>query len=160
MFISLAILTVVYMVQSAYMDIKEKKIYFLPCLILVFDWCMYMRYEDKWDIGMILAYLIFNLCIYFLLNKFHVWGEGDSAMLLLLSNVYIGVVGPMSGWQMIFGECMCLILTLIIAIGISYLESKVKKEKFGKTYKAAVAPGFAVVICVLLVIGVVVRYVL
>lgn len=80
-------------------------------------------------------------------------------MLLLLSNVYIGVADPMSGWQMIFGECICLIITLLFAIIIGYIESKVRKEKFGRKYKAALAPGFAIVICALLAAGVVMRYV-
>lgn len=157
LYIPIVVLTIIYMIQSACMDIKEKKIYSNLCLMLAFDWALYLMYAFGWNKLILLAYWAVHIVLYFIFNKFHVWGAGDSDMWMLLMNVHLAVFGPRSVCEMVIGECMCLVATLGIAIVISFIESKVKKEKFNKHYKAAVAPGFAVVISILMAAGLVWR---
>ena len=157
LFMILAVVTIIYLVLSAWMDLKERKIYSFPGIMLSLSWLSYLfsTGEHRWQF--LVCYTIFHVALWFLFNRLKMWGAGDSDVFLLLSNVLLALTGPISGWRILFLECTALIGILDIAIIVGFIESKIKKSEFSLKTKAAVVPGFAVVISVLLVIGIIGR---
>ena len=153
----LAVVTVVYLVLSARMDFKERKIYTFPSILLSLAWVSYLFSTGEHTWKFLVCYVLFNVFAYMLFNHIKIWGAGDSDIFLLLSNVLLAVVGPTSGWNILFLECIAIIGVMVVAIILGCIESKVKKEKICLESKVAVVPGFAFVITILLLIGVVGR---
>lgn len=157
LFIILAVVTVVYLVLSARMDFKERKIYTFPGIMLSLSWVSYLFSTGEHTWQFMVCYVLFNASAWMLFNRMKIWGAGDSDIFLLLSNVLLAVVGPTSGWNILFLECIAIIGVMVAAIIFGCIESKVKKVKISLKSKVAVVPGFAFVITVLLLIGVVGR---
>ena len=157
LFMILAVVTIIYLVLSAWMDLRERKIYSFPGIMLSLSWLSYLFSTGEHTWQFLVCYTVFHAMVWLLLNRFKVWGAGDSDVLLLLSNVLLALTGPIRGWEILFLECTAFIGILDIAIIVGFIESKIKKTEFSLKTKAAVVPGFAVVISVLLVIGIIGR---
>ena len=157
LYIILALVTVIEIVLTARMDIKERKIYTFPIFMISLSWLSYLFSTREYTWQFLLCYGIFNLSAWLLFNQIKMWGEGDSDLFLALSNILLATVGNVGGCTILFLECMSLIYVMAMAICIGFIESRVKKEKLNLHSKVAVAPGFAVVIIVILVVGVIGR---
>lgn len=151
LYVALAILTVIYMIQSGYMDVKEKKIYTFPCQVLAVMWSCYILWTLEVDIKMFIGFWIIHIAIYILFNKLQIWGAGDSDILLLFGNVYFVAMEPVNAYSFVFGECICLVIALSFSILIGWIESKVREKRLGDKNKVAVVPGFSIIIAMLLV---------
>ena len=157
LFMILAIVTIIYLFLSAGMDLRERKIYSFPGIMLSLSWLSYLFSTGEHTCQFLVCYTVFHATIWFLLNHFKVWGAGDSDVFLILGNVLLALTGTISGWRIIFLECIALISILTIAIIVGFIESKIKKTEFSLKTKAAVVPGFTVVISVLLATGIIGR---
>ena len=157
LYMIIAIVTIIEFVMMARMDIKERKIYTFPMIMLSIAWLSYLFSTEEYAWQFLVCYTLFNLSSKFLFNRMKIWGAGDSDAFLVLSNVLLAVTGPVSGWMILFLECIAIMGVMAAAIVIGFVESKIKKEKLNLKSKVAVVPGFAVVITVLLIIGVVGR---
>ena len=153
LYIGLMIVTLIYVVSSAVMDVRERQIYTFPALMLSLAWFSYMAGTNEYEIKYLVAYGLFNVSLWFVFNRFKVWGAGDSDIFLVASNVLLAVVGPVSGYKIVMYECVLVIGVMIFSMFIGYIESKVKKEKLTKYSNIAVVPGFAFVMTVLMFAG-------
>lgn len=153
LFMILAVVTIIYLILSARMDFKERKIYTFPGIMLSLSWLSYLFSTGEHTWQFLVSYALFNVSAWFLFNRMKIWGAGDSDVFLLLSNVLLAVVGPTSGCNILFLECIAIIGVMAVAIICGCIESKLKKEKISLKSKVAVVPGFAFVITVVLVIG-------
>ena len=86
LYIILAIVTVIEIVLTARMDIKERKIYTFPIFMISLSWLSYLFSTREYTWQFLLCYGIFNLSAWLLFNQIKMWGEGDSDLFLALSN--------------------------------------------------------------------------
>lgn len=157
LFMILAVVTIIYLVLSARMDLKERKIYTFPGIMLSLSWLSYLFSTGEHTLQFLVCFALFNASAWFLFNRMKIWGAGDSDVFLLLSNVLLAIVGPTSGWRILFLECIAIIGVMAAAIIFGCIESKLKKEKLSLKSKVAVVPGFAFVTVVILLVGMVGR---
>lgn len=148
----LVVLTAIYMVQSAIMDIRERKVYSFLAIVLIIAWGIALITCGEMDIKQLIIYWLCHLIAVFIISYFKVWGDGDSYILMLFVNVYLYAIGNVTGIGAVIGELVSLIAALSVSILVGLLESKIRKVKYKKDYKAAVVPGFAVVLIVLSVV--------
>ena len=154
LFLVLAVVTMVELLLLARMDLKERKVYSFPILMMSLSWLSYLLSTGEYKWQFLLSFAALNMSVWFLFNRFKLWGAGDSDMFLVLSNILLAVVGPCRGSKILFLESIALIVVMLSAMFFGYIESKVKKEKLNLHSQVAVVPGFAFVICGLLVMGV------
>lgn len=157
LYIILAVVTIIEIVLTARMDIKERKIYTFPIFMMSLSWLSYLFSTREYTWQFLFGYAALNLSAWLMFNRIKMWGEGDSDLFLALSNILLATVGNVGGSTILFLECMAIFFVMAFAIIIGFVESEVKKEKLKLSSKVAVAPGFAVVIIVILIIGVIGR---
>jgi len=153
LYIVLAIVTVVYMVLSARMDLRERQIYTTPCFFLTLSWWLYLFNMGIFDWKILVIWFVVHYVLYRLFNHFRIWGAGDSDVFLLLSNILLVVIGERGYWTVLFTECVCIVMALAIAILVAIFEFRGKEEQVNLHSKVAVVPGFAVVVIILLGFG-------
>lgn len=153
LYIGLMVVTLVYVLSSAVMDVVERQIYTFPALLLSIAWFSYIAGTDEYSSKYLLAYGLFNIALWFIFNRFKLWGAGDSDMFLVASNVLLAVVGPVSGYRIMMYECLMVIGIMMFSIFVGFIESKVKKERLTRNSNVAVVPGFAFVIITLMFAG-------
>ena len=158
MYCILAVFTLIYLVLAAFMDLKERLIFVFPIVVLHALWSTYLLFSGVYDSTFLSVYWIVNLIVYLLLNHFGIWGGGDSDLFLLMGNVCLGAGATMNGYMATILECMCLCVGLGISMGISRIEAGIKKEQMTLDRGVAVVPGVAVVMTVLLVKGLIWRF--
>lgn len=154
-FLILAVATATYMIHAGYMDIREKKIYSFPCQVLTVIWTVFLLWGSDKDIRLLIGYWIIQISLYIFFHHFRIWGAGDSDIFLLFGNVYFVTVGSANVYAVALGECICLAIALCISLGSGWAECKIRKEVFDIKGKAAVVPGFSVVVLLLLMHGIV-----
>lgn len=147
----LSLVTAIYMIHAGYMDIREKKIYSFPCLLLNVMWCAYLLWNFKSNIYFLVGYWIIQIIVYIAFNHFHIWGAGDSDIFFLFGNVYLATIITINSNAVILGECIYLVIALSLSLIISWIECRFRKIKFDLKGRAAVVPGFSVMIVFLLV---------
>ena len=151
-FLFLTIATMIYLVQAAVIDIKEKKIYSFPCVVLSALWGMYLTCLGQRELSFLGAFWAVHIFIMIFFNKYQIWGAGDSDILLLFANVFLCFIGSLNGYAVVFYECMGLIEALVISLLVGAIEYRVGHKKLSITGKLAVVPGFSVVMCTLIVV--------
>ena len=149
----LATTTIIYMVLSARMDLRERQIYTTPCFFLTLSWWAYSLNVGMFDWKILTMWLVFHYVLYRMFNHFRIWGAGDSDVFLLLSNVLVAVLGERGWLTVLFAECVCVVMALAVAILIAIFEFRTKDEKVDLHSKVAVVPGFAVVVILVLIFG-------
>ena len=151
-FIVLAVLTTAYLAAAAVMDLKERMIYVFPAMVLHTAWSCYLLFEGIYCAEYISIFWLGNLIIYLILNKFGIWGGGDSDLFLLFGNVVLASGAMINGYGVAIAECLYLCAGLLMSFGISRVEAGIKGT--GKLNKeVAVVPGIALVMCGLLIKG-------
>lgn len=160
MYILLAAVTAVYLIQSAVMDIKEKKIYSFPCMVLTILWGVYLIYTQERELQFLVSFWMMHIFIFTIFNKCKIWGEGDSDVLLLFGNVLLIVTGTISGFAVAFYECIGLMIALFISLLIGCIEYRIRHKEIKIKGNVAVVPGFSVVMCVLMLVTGIWRYLL
>ena len=153
LYVMLSMVTMVYLTCSARMDLKERQIYTMPCFFLTLAWGIYLIDINAfvWQ-ELILFWLLIHV-VWRLFNHFKVWGEGDSDVFLLLSNIVLATLWKNSWGEVLIGLCVSLVASLAVAILIGVLEYGVKAQSISVGSKVAVVPGFAVVMIFLMIIG-------
>lgn len=154
---SLAVMTTAYFITAFRQDIRERMVYTAPIIVLHAAWSIYLAAMTDWGNMFLCLFWIIHLIIYILLNKFQIWGGGDSDLFLLSADLCL-VAGPVvSAYSIAVRECMLLASGLALAMGIGYVEAEVKGEKMKGSREMAVVPGMAVVMMVFIMKGLVWR---
>lgn len=159
LYVLLMVVTTIYLVSSAKMDIRERQVYTLPCFFLTLSWGLYILNMEVFIWQELVLYWLLIHVVWRLFNHFKVWGEGDSDVFLLLSNIVLATLWQNNWIVILIGVCICLISSLAMAILISIFEFEEKELSIGLDSKVAVVPGFAVVMIFLMIIGFVGRLV-
>lgn len=149
-YIGLAGITSIYLVQAAVMDVKEKKIYSFPCLILTFLWGIYLAYTGARDLQFLGTFWMIHAMIFIFLNKGNIWGAGDSDILLLFANVYLSITAGMSGYGIAFYECLVLIACLGLSLFVGVIEHRLRHQEIKITGNVAVVPGFSLIMIIMM----------
>jgi len=155
MTIMLMIMTSIYLASVAWQDLKERKIYSFPCMVLSALWMIKIAMEMRMPSYMYLIYLTVSLVLYFVLTKKRIWGAGDSDLFFLLSVIYLACSTEIISFRFLIIGILLFIAILVCALIFGWLEAKVKEIKLGKKSSIAVAPGFAVVIITIMWKGVI-----
>lgn len=146
------ILTVIYMLQAGVMDIKEKKIYSFPCLVLTLLWSAYLLLMDvRYDSSYLFSVWIMHVMLITFMNLIHVWGAGDSDVLLLMLNVFLASFNLANPALLVISECAGVAASLSLAFFIGLVEMRIRKISFDLHGKMALVPGFSIVITAVLV---------
>lgn len=151
-FLFLTIVTMIYLVQATVIDIKEKKIYSFPCIVLCALWGMYLTCLGQRELSFLGVFWAVHILILILFNKYQIWGAGDSDILLLFANVFLCFTGSLNVYAVVFYECIGLIVALVFSLLVGGIEYRVRHKKLSVTEKLAVVPGFSVVMCILIVV--------
>lgn len=152
--IILMILTSIYVVLIAWQDLKEREVYTFPCTILTALWFvenMYLKTES-WGLFLIYVIICFGLAKAFAVK--HIWGAGDSDLFFLFTMIYQSYSMGVGRIESICIEVVLFAVAMILALVIGWIEGKIKKEKLDKSSSIAVAPGFAIVVFILMWKGV------
>ena len=152
-FLVLAALTIIYLVWAAVMDLKERMIYVFPVLILHVAWSSYLLFSGIYSAEFISIFWLINLIVYLILNKFGIWGGGDSDVLLLFGNIVLESGAMSNGYGVAITECLCLCAGLGMSIGIGRIETGMKREDMKLKREVAVVPGMALTMTALLIKG-------
>lgn len=153
LFLSLTVMTTAYFIMASVQDIRERMIYTAPVIVLHAAWSIYLATVTDWGNMFLCGYWIVNLIIYILLNKFQIWGGGDSDLFLLSADLCLAAGPVVSAYTIAVRECMCLAAGLALAAGIGYVEAEVKGEKMEGSREMAVVPGMAVVMTAFIMKG-------
>ena len=149
----LAAITEIYVVASAIQDIKERKIYYMPALILTFFWSMFLVTKGDWSLmAFFMVFGIHMLC-YLFFHIASVWGGGDSDMFLLFVSVLLLFLEGLPLVAILFTECIVFVVTFSFSLLIGWVEHKWKKIPFQMKGNIAVVPGFAVSMTGMLLLG-------
>lgn len=149
----LAATTGIYLVLATVWDIKSREIYTFPCNILTVLWLAYTFLKGNVDVKVMALYIGFIIALYTLFNLTHIWGAGDSDLLLLFGSVYLAHMKVAFTLLDVCKLCIALVLVLLLSMGIGFVEARRKKEHLKKTSSIAIAPGYAVVILGIMIGG-------
>ena len=144
-FLILATATIIYLIQAAVMDVKEKKIYSFPCIVLSILWSAYLIYSGERELYFLVSFWMIHISILTFFNKYHLWGAGDSDILLLFANVFLSFTGNLNAYAVAFYECMGVIGALGISLLVGCMEYRIRHKEMKITGNVAVAPGFSVI---------------
>lgn len=147
-------LSIVYVLASAGMDLRERMIYTFPCDALVTLGGMYLFISHVYPMWFVACNLCLDLSVCLIFKWRKIWGAGDSNLLLLFFVVYMMNSSHGAGVMFFVAEMMMFAIALAFAIVFGYLEVKKKHKKLNKNCSIAVAPGFAVAIIVIIFSGV------
>lgn len=149
----LVLVTVVALVLLAMQDIKERMIYTAPIIVLYFTWSVYLLLTNRNIANYLAIVWIMHLVIYIVLNRWNIWGAGDSDMFMLFGNICLYATATIDGISMVIQECIYLSLGLSLSIIISYIERKMKHGTQKSNKDIAVIPGVAIVMIGLMIKG-------
>lgn len=153
--ITLAVITMVYLLLISIQDLRERAFYSFPANILTTLWSVFaIRGMDMTDDRVILVVLGY-IAIYVVFNALRVWGEGDSDLLMLGTAIYWSVKKSAFGIDSIIYQIILLVLVLLLAIGVGFFETKIRKKRLEKLSSIALAPGFFLVVGAVLLKGVI-----
>lgn len=150
-YISLSLVSIAIMIWSAIQDIRERMIYVFPITMLHIMWSIYLYGFTDYPKMLLVTFWIVHLVLYVLLNKYAIWGGGDSDMLLVFADIVWVTGASMNGYSLVIRECLYLIVGLICSIAIGLIEGKVRKQKVKRTNEIAVIPGLSLVMILLMV---------
>ena len=140
----LAVITTVYLLHAAWTDLKERYVYGNVGILLALAWLLYYLVQEGWNIK-IFCVLAVHIFLWVAMNYFHIWGNGDSDLLLVFAMVNAWMMASYNFADCIIIECIFLIAAMLLSVLASVLEMMVRKKKWSIWTRAAVAPGFAIV---------------
>ena len=149
----LAVTTGIYLVLATVWDINSREIYTFPCNVLTVLWLAYAFFRGNVDVKVMALYIGFIIALYTLFNLTHIWGAGDSDLLLLFGSVYLAHMKVAFALLDVCKLCIALVLVLLLSMGIGFVEARRKKEHLKKTSSIAIAPGYTVVILGIMIGG-------
>lgn len=157
--IVLFIATVFYMTLVSIEDLREKEIHTFPADVLALIWTLAAFFERPADWFFYLMYMAAILGMYFLFNRFCIWGEGDSDLFLLFAAVYLKTYGGSLAQgstviEFLMMELVLFIFALVAAALTGMIEASVRGQRINQKTAIALAPGFALVIAVVMIKGV------
>lgn len=157
--IVLFIATFFYLTLVSIEDLREKEIHTFPADVLALIWTLSAFFERPADWSSYVIYMAAVLGLYFMFNKFCIWGEGDSDLMLLYAAVYLKAYGGSlaqgtTAIEFLMIELILFIFALVAAALIGMIEASVRGQKINQKTAIALAPGFAMVIAVVMIKGV------
>lgn len=157
--IMLFIATVFYMTLVSVEDLREKEIHTFPADMLALIWTLAAFLERPADSLLYAIYMAAVFGLYFLFNKFCIWGEGDSDLFLLFAAVYLKTYGGSLAQgtttiEYLMMELVLFVFALVAAALIGMIEASVRGQRINQKTAIALAPGFALVIAVVMIKGV------
>jgi hypothetical protein len=150
-YVILVFITCAVVLWSAVQDLRERMIYVFPITMLHILWSVYLYSFTEWPKMLLAVFWILHLCLYLVLNRFSVWGSGDSDMFLLFADIVLATSVVMNGYSVAIMECLYLIAGLLISIVIGVIESRIRNRKMAGMNEIAVVPGLAIVMIVVIV---------
>lgn len=150
---ALGIMTIIILECLAKQDLKERMVYTFPIILLHLMWSVYLVFSGFYSGEFLAVYWICHLIIYIFLNHFHIWGGGDSDLLILFSDMCLLGIQTENIYQFVFQECLWLIGGLVLSILIGRLEGRRKGYKCTLKTAVAVVPGVAIAMIFLLTFG-------
>ena len=119
----LAVTTGIYLVLATVWDIKSREIYTFPCNVLTVLWLAYTFFRGNVDVKVMALYIGFIIALYTLFNLTHIWGAGDSDLLLLFGSVYLAHMKVAFTLLDVCKLCIALVLVLLLSMGIGFVEA-------------------------------------
>lgn len=144
--IILAVITGTYLVLCSWWDLKDRMIYTFPCMMLTVLWVGYSVMRGEVESRVMLAYIVLFSVLYIAFVITKAWGGGDNDLLLLFGAVYLAQMKDGFSLYEISSQCIALIVVLVIAAAVGFIEARIKGETLEADSSIAIAPGYAVVI--------------
>lgn len=144
--IILAVITGIYLVLCSWWDLKDRMIYTFPCMMLTILWVGYSIMRGEVEPRVLLAYIVLFSVLYITFVITKAWGGGDSDLLLLFGAVHLAQMKDRFSLYEISSQCIALIVVLVIAAAVGFIEARIKGETLEADSSIAIAPGYAVVI--------------
>lgn len=151
--IILAGITVIYLALCTWWDLKEREIYTFPSAVLSILWVSYTLAAKQIEPNVIFLHVVVFMVLLVTFNITKTWGGGDSDLLVLQGCVFLAQMKAPFTIMDICNQCIALVVVLLVAVFIGFIEAKVKGEKLEKGSSIAIAPGYAVVISGLIIGG-------
>lgn len=145
--------TVTYMVHCCWWDLKERMIYAFPCMVLSFFWLGTATVRGYQDTRILFAVVVALTVVYVTLTINKIWGSGDTDLFLLMLAVFLAQIKRELLVTDICLICIALVIALVFSIIVAYIEARIKGTKVEKDSSIALAPGFALVISLLIAGG-------
>lgn len=153
-YVSVAMLTAVFVIFSFVTDIRERVIYSFPCMVLFLSWTV-MGIDISESLIKVAIVAVIHLAVYGFLRATRIWGDGDSDLFLLYGAIY-GVhhiwtesTLPVTGY--VFWEVIGIMTALILSLLIGWMEALIRRKELEKGSSIAVVPGFTIVIIAMLI---------
>lgn len=153
MYWPLAVITEIYVVASAIQDIKERKIYYVPALVLTAFWSLFLLTKGGWSLRDFFTVFGIHMLCYLFFHITSIWGGGDSDMFLLFAGVLLLFLEGLPLSAVLFMECIVFVITFSFSLLIGWMEHRWKKIPFQINGDIAVVPGFAVSMTGMLLLG-------
>ncbi len=157
-YLVIVLFTAVFMIISFAQDIKERTVLSFPCSVLTCAWAIVLWNVVSYGKAEIICFLIAHSVIYMLMRHFKIWGEGDSDIFLLFSDVCLACIPSTNIMQLALYECLLLAAAVTISLIIGVVEYKIKKKKFVLSGDIAVIPGFSVILIIVMTTFIVGRF--
>ena len=154
----MVVVTSIFLIVSFVQDIKERTVFSFPCLVLIDAWAIVLWNVVSYRKAEVICFLVIHSVLFILMKVFKVWGDGDSDMFLLFANICLVCVPASNIIALAITECLLLIASIAISIGIGAIEYRCRKRKFALSGDMAVIPGFSIVLIVVMAIYVIGRF--
>ena len=139
------VVMMMYAVLCFVTDIRSRQMYSLPAnvlgvIIVILGEILKGTVDIRLIVIMVVSFIVFRL-----MSKFGVWGEGDSDYLFMLTQLIASISVDYGILVFAVAELIIIAVSLILSVLIAFIETKIKKEKFEKRFRAAALPGFCMV---------------
>lgn len=151
----LIVMTTMYLIGASIQDLRKRAIYTFPCTMLTALWGIEIAICMQYPWYVFLGYMVVSFSLYGIFTARRIWGAGDSDLFLLFLVIYLSVLGGNFNLGSLCMLFLLFALALIVALLVGLIESKLKRKKLDKRSSIAVAPGFAVVMIMLMWKGVI-----
>ena len=148
------VIIMIYAAITFITDLRERKMYSIPANVLGLVVCIVSQMVRGEDDLRLMIIMIVSFIVFRLMAKLKIWGEGDSDYLFMLTQIISTLSIDYGLVVFVFIELVVISLSLVLSVFIAFIETRVKKEKLSRSFKAAALPGFCVATQIICLIGV------
>ena len=148
------VIIMIYAAITFITDLRERKMYSIPANVLGLVVCIVSQMVRGEDDLRLMIIMIVSFIVFRLMAKLKIWGEGDSDYLFMLTQIISTLSIDYGLVVFVFIELVVISLSLVLSVFIAFIETRIKKEKLTRNFKAAALPGFCVLTQIICLIGV------
>lgn len=155
MYFVLSFITVIILTLVAAQDFRERMIYSFPVLILTVIWMIYSIFFYWGRMRFVVFAWAITVVLYMAYKIFHIWGDGDSDVFLLFTGIILCTFKIDNLLQFGFLICVFLVAAQLISLIAGVIEAGIKNRKLNWDSGLAVVPGFAMVLIIMIIYGII-----